>query len=203
MSSIETTDMLNTSVQYGMLDILANNISRDLYNYVFIEMPKSFNNIFINSKDTIVYAAKSNTINYKESIFKVGFTNFMVYSPHIINSIHPLPIGNFPIDLGCAKFTFTILRDISAGLSGISYSASLYFNFGGLEFGTDFICLAIQNFNSSLVRFQPYPSFIYHHPELAMLFTIRFAFKPFKAIASYFFGEWFFYFLLKLILGLP
>ena len=203
MSSLETTEIVSTSVQYGMLDKLADNICKDLYNYVFIDMPKSFNNTFINSKDTIVSAAQSNPIKYKESIFKVGFANFLVYSPQMLNSIHPLPIGNYPIDLGFAKFNFTILRDISAGLSGISYSAGLHFNLFGIEFGTDFICLAIQNFNSSLVRFQPYPSFIYHHPELAVLYTIKFAFKPFKAIFGYFFGEWLIYLLLQIMLGLP
>ena len=43
------------------------------------------------------------------------------------------PPGTYDLDLGPLEITFIILRDLSAGLNGISYSLGLYFLHGNLE----------------------------------------------------------------------
>ena len=152
-NTILTAELCAPSMEGGMLDQCANNISNDLYQYFCIDIPNYFSDAFLNfinpsrSPDLpnsfankfisfkIPSGSEVSSMTFKDSVFRAGLANFIVYSPQIVNSIYPLPIGSIPVDLGFVKFTFTVLKDISGGLNGISYSLSTYFSLGGLEFG--------------------------------------------------------------------
>ena len=199
VDSPKNVQAIQTSVQGGILDQCAENIWRDLYNYICVDLPKNFNQLFdINFS----MSREPKPVAYKESVFKAAFANFIVYFPQIANSIYTLPLGSVPIDFGFGKITFTILRDISAGPNGISYSLSAYLNLGFIEVGTDFICLSIHNIYDSLIRVQSFPTDVFNNPELYLSHTIRLAFTPFKVILGYFFTDWIARFILNLIFGI-
>ena len=161
------SELCASPVQGGMLDQCANNISNDLYQCFCIDLPRYISDAFMNFQNTsgspdlpksfgnnwikfkIPSSPEVYSMTFKDSVFRAGLANFIVYSPQILNSIYPLPIGSIPIDLGFVKITLTIIRDISGGLDGISYSLRTYYNLDGLEFCWDFVCLAIQNLNDS------------------------------------------------------
>ena len=215
---MNTFDTINSiqSTQGGLCDMYAQNISDGLGNLFCVTIPDTFCNIFwasetpsdilhsassINIDDATVKAS-SNVTTIKESIFKAILTQVGVYMPQIINYFYPLTPGSYPLDLGFLKITFTVLRDLSAGLNGISYGIGLYFSAGNIEWGSEFVCLCMENTNNSVFTFQAFPSYVYNNSEALLLYTIRFAFKPFKVIIGYFFSEWIFWFLLGFPVGI-
>ena len=199
-----TLEVVQVSLQPGMLDVCADNISKDLSKFLFVDCPEKLTNLmtskagvdstprpnlfdhycyegYIALKNTVV----PSTITAGTAVSNAAISAGIAYMPHIVNSVYPIPAGEYSVGNSLIMlvgmvgqdlgvFTYTFGLNIGGG-DGLVLSHRVYSPF------SHFVSVATIQFFSNYIEL---------NPDRFKDYTVQFGYKPWLLISGFYFFRW-------------